>query len=184
MRHPDETALALHAGGDLPFFARWRMERHLGRCERCRAEVASFSDLREMLPDLAEPPELPWRQMAAEMRANIRLGLAAGECVAGGERPLREHPLFTGVRAAVAMAGLAALVAGGMMLERPAPDTSAEGPVVQRTINGIQVRDGSQAFSLMNRGAQNVTYTVGTRSVSARFVDADEGVTTNRVYAE
>jgi hypothetical protein len=183
MRHPNQAALALQAGGDLAFFARWRMERHLARCQRCREEVAAFSDLREILPELAEPPDLPWNQLAAEMRANIRLGLAAGECVRPGERPLREHPLFTGVRAAVAMASMAALVVTGLMLERPVP--VSEGLFVQHTANGIQVRDGSEAFRLMNRGAKNVTYSVGAQgSVSARYVDSESGVTINRVYAE
>jgi hypothetical protein len=120
------------------------------------------------------------------MRANIRLGLAAGECVRPGERPLREHPLFTGARAVVAMASMAALVVTGLMLGRPAPNLFSEGRVVQNTVNGIQVREGSEAFRLMNRGAQNVTYTVGAQgSVSARYVDSEaDGVTINRVYAE
>jgi len=184
MKHPKEAALALHAGGDLPFFARWRMERHLARCQRCREEVAAYSDFREMLPDLAEPPDLPWNQLAAEMRANIRLGLAAGECVKA-ERPLREHPLFTGARAAVAMASMAALVVTGLMLERPAPAV-AEGRVVENTSKGIQVRDGIGAFRLINGGAQNVIYSVGARgSVSASYVDSEaDGVTINRLYAE
>ena len=160
------------------------MERHLARCERCRDEVAAFSDFREMLPELAEPPDLPWNQLAAEMRANIRLGLAAGECVRAGDRPLREHPLFTGARAAVAMASVVALMVTGLMLERPAPAVS-EGPVVQHSAKWIQVRDGSEAFRLMNPGAQNVTYSVGPRSVSASYVDKQtDGVTINRVYAE
>lgn len=185
MKHPNEAALALHAGGDLAFFARWRMERHLARCERCRDEVAAFSDFREMLPELAEPPDLPWNQLAAEMRANIRLGLAAGECVRPGERPLREHPFFTGARAAVAMASVLALVVTGLVLERPAPSQFSEGRVVQNTINGIQVRDGFGAFGLMNGGAQKVTYSVGAQgSMSARYVDKDDGVTINRVYVE
>ncbi len=186
MKHPKEAALALHAGGDLPFFARWRMERHLARCARCRQEVAAFSDFREMLPELAEPPDVPWNQVAAEMRANIRLGLAAGECVRPGERPLREHPLFTGARAAVAMASVTALVVTGLVLERPAPSVFSEGPVVQNTANGIQLREGLGALQLMNRGAGNVTYSVGARdSISASYVDSKaDGVTINRVYAE
>jgi anti-sigma factor RsiW len=184
MKHPKEAALALHAGGDLPFFARWRMERHLARCPQCREELAAYSDFREMLPELAEPPDLPWNQLAAEMRANIRLGLAAGECVRPEERPLREHPLFTGARAAVAMAGIAALLVSGLMLERPAPDLASEDRVVLNTPNGIQVREGVGAFGLMNPGATNVTYSVGAQgSASARYVESD-GVTINRVYAE
>lgn len=186
MRHPNQAALALHAGGDLAFFARWRVERHLTRCERCRHEVAAFSEFRAMLPELAEPPDLPWNRMAAEMRANIRLGLAAGECVRPGERPLREHPFFTGARAAVAMASMAALVVTGLMLERPSPVLSNEGRVVESTTGGIQVREGSGAFRLMNTGDRNVTYSVGAGgSVSARYVDSNaDGVTINRIYAE
>jgi anti-sigma factor RsiW len=186
MRHPNEAALALHAGGDLSFFARWRMERHLARCSQCRDEVAAFSDFREMLPGLAEPPDLPWNRMAAEMRANIRLGLSAGDCVRPAERPLREHPLFTGFRAAVAMAGMAALVVTGLMLERPSPVLTSEGRVVESTVNGIQIRDGAGTFRLMNPSADAVTYTVGAGgSVSARSVDSDgDGVTINKVYAE
>jgi anti-sigma factor RsiW len=183
MKHPKEAALALHAGGDLPFLARLRMEWHLARCQQCREEVAAFSDFREMLPELAEPPDLPWNQLAAEMRANIRLGLAAGECVRPGERPLREHPFFTGARAAVAMACVAALVVTGMLLERPAPNAFNEGREVQKTANGIQLREGTGSFRLIN-AEKNVMYSVGAQgSMSARYVEAD-GVTINRVYAE
>jgi hypothetical protein len=84
------------------------------------------------------------------------------------------------------MAGMAALVVTGLMLERPAPNLLSEGRFAQSTANGIQVRDGSEAFRLMNRGAENVTYSVGAEaSVSARFVDSeDDGVTINKVYAQ
>ncbi len=44
MKHPNQGTLALHAGGDLGAFARWRMERHLARCEACREEVAKRMD--------------------------------------------------------------------------------------------------------------------------------------------
>src|SRR5271169_6208843 len=81
MKHPNEGTLALHAGGDLGLVAGWRTERHLAKCDRCRDSLAAFSELREVLPELAEIPEVPWNRLAAEMRANIRLGLAAGECV-------------------------------------------------------------------------------------------------------
>ena len=106
MKHPNQATLALHAGGDLGFFARWRTERHLRQCDRCRDEVDAFAATREIIPELAEIPEIPWNRLAAEMRANIRLGLEAGECVRAGDPPLRETPLFTGARAVVAMASM------------------------------------------------------------------------------
>src|ERR1035438_5103753 len=94
MKHPNQAALALYAGGDLGFFARWRVERHLAKCEPCGEEVASFEATREIVTDLSEIPDIHWNGLAAEMKANIRLGLAAGECVRIGQKPLRERPLF------------------------------------------------------------------------------------------
>jgi hypothetical protein len=186
MKHPSEATLALHAGGDLGLIARWRLERHLARCEDCRAEVAEYSALREILPDLAETPDLHWNRLAAEMKANIRLGLAAGECVREADPPLRETWLFTRARAAVAVASLAALLVTGLVLERPTPVIAEDGTVLQHTANGIQVGQGGHAFRLMNNGAKNVTFSVNAQgSMGARYVDPETGlVTMNSVYAE
>ncbi|HMC63124.1 MAG TPA: hypothetical protein VKJ01_28275, partial [Candidatus Solibacter sp.] len=201
MKHPNEGTLALHAAGDLGLVEGWRTGRHLAKCDRCRDSVAAFAELRAVLPELAEIPEVPWNRLAAEMRANIRLGLAAGECVrtttagnqAGNEAwnegaPVSEWPRF-GVRAALAFASVVVLAGTGLMLERPAPvaailgDQRAEGPLVQATENGIQVRTGGSAFRLMNAGAKSVTYSASADgSMGARYVDPETGyVTINNV---
>jgi anti-sigma factor RsiW len=186
MKHPSQATLALHAGGDLGFFARWRADRHLAKCESCREEVASFEAMREILPDLAEIPEIPWNRMAAEMKANIRLGLAAGECVRTGELPLRETPFFAGARAVIAVASIVVLMVTGLVLEHPAPAVADDGMVVQTTANGIQLRKGRQAVRLMNTGARNVNYSVDAQGgMRARYVDPETGILTiNNVYAE
>jgi anti-sigma factor RsiW len=186
MKHPSQARLALHAGGDLGFFARWRTERHLASCDECRAELTSFESMREILPDLGEIPEIPWNRLAAEMKANIRLGLAAGECVRTDERPLRESRIFTGARAIVATASTAALMVTGLMLERPAPIVADDGMVVQTMAGGIQVSKGRQALRLMHAGASNVTYSVDAQGgMRARSVDPETGmVTINNAYAE
>jgi hypothetical protein len=186
MKHPNQATLALHAGGDLGFFARWRTNRHLAVCDQCRDELRGFEALREILPDLSEIPEIPWNRLAAEMKANIRLGLEAGECVRSGDPPLREHPLFTGARTAVALASVLVLLVTGFMLERPVPALIDEGSVVQATSNGIQVRRGREALRFMNNGAQNVTYSPDAQGgMRARYVDPETGyVTINNVYAE
>lgn len=186
MKHPNQATLALHAGGDLGLFARWKVNRHLACCESCRDEVSEFEALREILPDLKEIPEVPWGRLAAEMKANIRLGLEAGECVRSGEPPLRDHPLFTGTRTAVALASVMALLVTGLMLERPVPVSADDGSVVQATANGIQVRRGTQALRIMNNGAVNVTYSPDAQGgMRARYVDPETGyVTINNVYAE
>ena len=131
MRHPTQATLALHAGGDLGLLARWNTERHLGKCERCSDEVAAFARVLEIMPELGEIPEVPWNRLGAEMRANIRLGLAAGECVRS-EPSLREPalPLLTWARTAVAFASLVLLVLTGLMLEHPAPAPSV--PILRR----------------------------------------------------
>src|SRR5262249_2438739 len=131
MKHPNQATLALHAGGDLGFIARWLTGRHLARCGQCRDELAAFEAMRAIVPDLSEVPELSWNRLGAGMRANIRLGLAAGECVKSAEPPLRTLPLFNGARAVVALASVAALLATGLMLERPKPITAEERMTVQ-----------------------------------------------------
>jgi anti-sigma factor RsiW len=190
MKHPSEAKLALYAGGDLGRIARWRTDRHLTRCDRCREEVAAFARVREIVPELGEIPEVSWSRLAAEMKANIRLGLAAGECVRTGEAPKR-RTLFSGARAAVALASIAAVLVTAVVLEHPSPQAltraeRSEGVVVQTTTNGIQVREGGQALRLMHSGAQNVTYSVGAQgSMRARYVDPETGyVTINNVYVE
>lgn len=185
MKHPNQGVLALHAGGDLGYLARWRTARHLAKCERCREDVAALERARRILPELSEIPEVPWNRLAAEMKANIRLGLAAGECVRGAETPLRDTPLFTGLRTLVAFSSIVVLVVTGLVLERPAPLTAKDdGTVIQATGNGIQIREGGRAFRLVHAGTQNVT--AGAQgSMRDSYVDPETGyVTINNVYAE
>jgi len=188
MKHPNQEILALHAGGDLGRIARWRTERHLARCADCSEEVARFGQLRQDLPRLADAPELHWSRLAAEMKANIRLGLAAGECVRA-EEPAGAGRMWPGARIGVALASAAVLLATSVVLEHPGPAVSREtGVVVQATADGVQVREGGQALGLMHSGAgkEAVTYQVGAQgSVEARYVDTETGyVTVNKVDVE
>jgi hypothetical protein len=190
MKHPSEATLALHAGGDLGWVARWRVERHLAQCDECRQELTAFEGVRAIAADLAEIPEVPWNRLAAEMRANIRLGLAAGECVKSADAPLRDTPLFTGARAVVAMGSIAALLVTGLVLQRPpklVPTVYAEDrATVQATADGIEMGDGTHAFRLKSGGAKRVLFMAGAEgSMRARSVDPDTGyVTIRQVNAE
>jgi hypothetical protein len=179
MGHLKETTLALHSSRDLGWFAAWRAERHLARCERCRAEVDSYRELREALPDMAELPDVQWNRLAAEMRANIRLGLAAGECVRETEAAeLEPSPLFNTARAVLAFAGIFTLVVTGLVLERPTPTVHAAEPTAQAIVNGIQVRAGEHGFGLMHDGASGVINIATTRGIGARYMDPQTGLVT------
>ena len=191
MKHPSEARLALHAGGDLGLWARWRTARHVARCERCRREVEAFFGVRDTAAERAGIPDVHWASLAAEMKANIRLGLAAGACVrAEPSRHPVASPLFAGARAAVAFASVLALLVTGLVLEHPAPRRASgypEGVTVQATGSGIQVRGGGETLVLLHaREARDVTYSVGAQgSMRARYVDPDTGyVTVNNVYAQ
>ena len=185
MKHPNQATLALHAGGDLGSWARWRTDRHLARCVECRGEIAAFDALREDLPSLAEIPEIPWTRLAADMKANIRLGLAAGECVRT-PAPSRATRLFSGARVAVALASVVALLVTGIAIERPAPTLAREAGTSAGAIpGGIQAREGGQYLRILHSNAQkdSVSYQVGAEgSVEARYVDSSTGyVMVNKV---
>ena len=186
MTHPSPSVLALYAGKDLGWFTRRRAERHLARCPECRREVEAFGSLRDDLAGLNDMPALAWNRLAAEMKANIRLGLAAGECV----RSERAAPWawLSGTRALAACASVLALVAMGLFLARPGPPTpvASDTAVLRATANGIELDQGGQTLSLLHGSAEKVTYTAGAQgSMRARYVDADTGnVTINNVYVQ
>ena len=187
MKHPSEEQLALHAGGDLGWMARWQTARHVAACERCAAEVAAFAELRESLPDLGQMPEIPWHRIEGERRTNIRQGGAASEWARRDDALLGGRPLFTGGRAALALGSVLALMVTGLMLEGPAPFLArANERIVQATADGIQSRSGDRTFGLMHNGASSVTYTVGAQgTLGARYTDPETGnVTMTKVYVE
>jgi hypothetical protein len=189
MTHPSQSVLALYAGKDLGWLRRLRMERHLARCADCRNEVEAFASVRDELTGLSELPAVSWNRLAAEMKANIRLGLAAGECVRG-EQPVAPLDWLSGARATVACASVAALLVAGLFLQRPAPPApraaGADTAILRATSNGIELNQGGQSLSLMHVRAGDVTYSAGAQgSMRARYVDADTGnVTINNVYVQ
>src|ERR1700760_395318 len=83
-RHVAESELALFVSGDLGALRQSFVRLHVRGCEECRGRVEAYRLDRERLQEaVAElPPGLDWDRLAAEMAANIRVGLAAGECVA------------------------------------------------------------------------------------------------------
>ena len=192
MTHPNQSTLALYAGQDLGWFTRRRTERHLTRCGDCRSEVQAFASARDHLVALNELPAISWNRLAIEMKANIRLGLAAGECVRG-ERTAGSRAwfgVFSGARTLAACASVMALVTAGLFLERPTPPAppaiASDAAVLRATANGIELNQGGQTLSLLHVRSVDVTYSAGAQgSMRAGYVDSDTGnVTINNVYVQ
>jgi len=184
MNHPREHDLALLAGGEVGRIRRFLLDRHVHACADCQRKIAEYQDLRDDLAGI-EFPDLNWNFLAADMRANIRLGLEAGACV-------RAEPVLRrwNSRPAIAIACvLLLLVAGELLrdgrLHRPAI-VDAPAPVLQSTGSGIELRTGANSLTLLKHNGDAVGQTVSARGdISARYIDSETGsVTINNVYLQ
>ncbi|MGA2136186.1 MAG: hypothetical protein ABSH50_28175 [Bryobacteraceae bacterium] len=188
MTHPSQSDLALYAGSDLGWLGRQRVARHLAGCRECRGEVQAFAAVSQSLTELNTLPEISWNRLAGEMKANIRLGLAAGECVREGS-PSGPLSWLSNARALTACACGMALLVAGLYLQRPAPPAApiaANGSAILRTTaNGIELDQGGETLSLIHEQSGSVTYSAGAQgSMRAGYVDADGHVTINDVYVQ
>jgi hypothetical protein len=207
-RHVMETELALYAAGDLPVWrsalVHLRVRFHLRGCDECRGLVealrADRQELRRSADDM--PSGVDWDQLAAEMTANIRVGLAAGECVTPRERKVATMSW----RPAAIAAGLVVLLAGAWWLNIPRTDTEAigrairdmatggrmnatqeeRGPVVGASSAGVVLVENGGRMGIDQGGLEPVMYSVSTQgSASARYVDQDTGqVTITATYVQ
>lgn len=202
MRHPGDIDLALYSGGDLPFWRRWRIAAHIARCPGCRSEVEAYRVAAGEARRAADlmPEDVDWERLSQEMTGNIRVGLAAGQCVA----PLADKRRTARWVPALVMGGLVILISGAWVLNMPpsdmralghaiksvwnapAPVPSVEpGPVLEVTSSGVELRENGSSLT-MAPGAQPVTVTMSMQGTArARYVDADTGqVTIASVYAQ
>ena len=120
-QHRTEPDLALYAGKDVSPWRTPLLYWHVASCAYCRERAEQYRDDHRQFKRLAVqlPGSLNWELMSTEMTANIRVGLAAGECVAprgDGHRSFAMH-----WRAATAAAGLVVLLMAGWWLNTPKP---------------------------------------------------------------
>ncbi len=188
MKHPEEGTLALYAGRELGWWGRFRLTRHLRRCERCARRVEEFHSLREFLGEAGDelPAGVHWSALAIEMRANIRLGLAAGRCVAEREP---EDVRIAWRTPALALPVLLVILAGWFLQSWPPPPhlaaTGTPAQVIEGNQAGIGVERNGRGFRLLHARAENVVLSVRGDSVRSRYVDAETGqVTISYVDAE
>lgn len=214
MMHPAHTQLALFAGRDLGRWEGWRIGRHVARCAHCRQQVEGLRSARQQLRRLSDeiadlPAGFNWDRLAAEMKGNIGVGLAAGEAIALFDKPARRKPRL-GWHAALIGAG--ATLIFGIAFWTSLPPQQAENlisslrrirterigawvrsggesvvrpgdVVLEASSSSIEVKENGRALSLMPR-SEGATVSVSMPgSAGIRFVDTDTGqVTTNKVY--
>jgi hypothetical protein len=207
-RHVMETDLALYAAGDLPFWRGAVVKFHVRGCAECRALVEALRvDRQELRRSANEMPagiskDFDWDQLAAEMTANIRVGLAAGECVTPRERKIAS----VSWRPMAIAAGLVVMLAGAWWLNVPRTDTETigralrnmatggragspqeeRGPVVGASSAGVMLVENGGQIRIDQGGLEPVMYSVSTQgSASARYVDQDTGqVTITAAYVQ
>jgi len=208
MTHPLPTDLALYSTGDLPLWRRPLVHLHLAGCDGCRSWVAAFCADRESIRVLAAeiPVGVNWDRLAAEMSANVRVGLEAGECVASR---VRKPTIAPGWRVAAASAGVAVLLVSAWWLNMPRADSvelgramqrlaqagpwhwgglalEDRGPTVQVSASGIQLQQNGGTLGMSQGQERPVNVTLSVQgSARARYIDADTGqVTITGVYAQ
>ena len=186
--HPKEADLALYAGGETGLWGRLRLARHLRFCAACARVAEEFRTLRQWTRALEELPEdVDWVQLAAEMKANIRVGLAAGECVG----PAPEASGWKLWRPALVLPVLLVMVLGWWLQSWPPPPVplaeraSPAGLVVRANPGSIEVEQDGRGLALLYPQATQVTLTASGRGLRARYVDAETGyVTISHVYTQ
>lgn len=208
MRHPIESDLALYSTGDLPLWRGTVVRLHVSRCAACQDRVAAYRTDRQSVRELAMdlPAGMNWDRLAAEMSANVRVGLEAGECVAPR---VRKPTLAAGWRVAMVAAGVTALLVSAWWLNMPRAESVAlgrvvmkiaqarpwqggilalddSGPLVEVSAAGIQVQQNGGTLGMSQGKERPVTVTLSVQgSARARYIDADTGqVTITGVYAQ
>ncbi len=187
MTHPTDTNLALFAGKDLSLPSRFRIALHLRGCRRCSRLVEEFRGVRQFVAGCERelPPGVDWDAMAAEMKANIRLGVAAGRCVE--TTVVQPAPQRGGWRTPALVLPVLLFVIAGWILQSLHPPLTPAPPdfVVQASSAGIGVERNGRGFTLLQPRTEDVVFSVRGEAAGARYVDQETGqVTISHVYAQ
>lgn len=192
--HPSEQALALLAGDDAGPIRLFMLKRHVRVCPDCQEKVTEYRDLRAELAT-AEGPDLNWKQLEAEMRANIHVGFEAGQCVREVAESRLRNP-----RLAVAFACLLVLAAAGFFLREsksqrepmariagsPSGSAMVQTTMLQSGPEGLELSSGAASITLLSHRGAVINQTVSAQGeIRARYVDGETGsVTINNVYLQ
>jgi hypothetical protein len=202
MGHPVENDLALLAGGETGRAKRFLLERHVRGCEQCQTTVTQYQALRAELFDTdLLLPEVNWNLLAAEMRANIRLGLEAGACVRETHVPRRwsfHLPRHWNPGLTTAFALMVLLVGSAYVVRNPRPllrqmrwdrpgtmtaTVESDSPVLESNGSGVEFRTGGNSLTLLNHHGNAANQTMSAQGdVGTRYIDETGSVTITNVY--
>jgi anti-sigma factor RsiW len=188
--HLADSTLALYAGKELSVVSRFRIAIHLRRCDRCRRHADEMRrTARWMHAQRNElPADVQWGDLAAEMTANIRLGLAAGRCVSVQPAETEAAPRFAWRNPALALPVLLLVIAGWILQSWHPPIQPPRSEFVLEASysdSGIGVEKDGRGLSMPSPHTQNVLYSVQGSAAGVRYVDAESGqVTISHVYAQ
>jgi len=207
-RHPGQESLALLAGGDLAWRESLNARWHLQFCPQCKIQFEKFRADRKELDAIgtSDWPQAPagrqdlsdpaWTALAAEMRANIRLGLTAGSLASSlsesedGDIDIPSPMVFAPWRWAVVCGALVFVLTAGWWLRpsggAPLPVASAPAWELPMTEQARQVAGPGAGLQLMvpvsNVSRTETDFGGSTRS---RVIDGETGqVTLQQVYVE
>jgi hypothetical protein len=210
--HPSESDLALYSGDDLGAWQRWRIRRHLSSCSLCRQEVKAYRDGLASIHQAAGtelPAHTNWTRLSQEMTGNIRVGLAAGECIAGFEKTIRPPGQRLMWHTGMVLAGVLILAVSSLWLRLSGDERSQlaasfnrvrwerilkplrspallqDAVVLEAGPSEIELKGANGgALKLLLPHSVGGTVSINMQdSAGVRYVDADSGqVTTNRVY--
>ena len=199
--HPSAPILALFSSGDLPWKEKWRLKRHVNRCEACELQVAEYRAAKAELKREAQAETLTafeaiadWGVLEREMLGNIGVGVAAARAI---DKVRRGRSLL--MKSAI-IAGMSALFVAGWITHVPREQTvhlaaslrqiigwdrpQISGTQLKTTPDGIVVRTQGATLTIMHPRSA-VVVASGPWSMSARYVDEDSGqVTITKVYAQ
>jgi hypothetical protein len=198
-RHPSPEILALFPTSDLPLLTRWKIRRHVSRCEHCDRQLSLFRAASVELKRQASSETLTgfeavadWSHLEREMEGNIVVGLAAARCI---EKSGRSHVLLK----FALPSGLALLFIAGWVTHVPAeqsarlyatlrsavsgtPRHEFQGPVLRSLPGGIVVGTRTGSLTILHPATAIVSLS-GPSTVEARYVDDETGqVTITDVY--
>jgi len=201
--HPRPEELALASRRDLPLWRRWQVNWHVRRCPVCEHEVVEYRTVSARIKGQATAEALTagesamdWQRLAREMTGNIKVGIAAAQCI--GTAP---GHIFRKWRVTALVAGLSVIFIAGWWINVPRDDMDrvvaafraavtrshpADGIILETNPHGVSVRFQGASLTLLHPASARATASfTSSSSVGVRYVDDETGqVTIANVYGQ